>query len=45
MRIACLNDCGNVVYKDFLAKILDSDKKMNEIFGVPLWPRLRRPEM
>ena len=26
-------DCGNVLYKDFLVKILDSDDKMNEIFG------------
>ena len=26
-------DCGNVLYKDFLVKILDSDEKMNEIFG------------
>ena len=26
-------DCGNVLYKDFLVKILDSAGKMNEIFG------------
>ena len=26
-------DCGNVLYKDFLVKILDSAEKMNEIFG------------
>ena len=26
-------DCGNILYRDFLVKIIDSDKKMNEIFG------------
>ena len=26
-------DCGNVLYKDFLVKIRNSDEKMNEIFG------------
>ena len=26
-------DCGNVLYKDSLVKILDSAEKMNEIFG------------
>ena len=26
-------DCGNVAYKDFLMKVINSDEKMNEIFG------------
>ena len=26
-------DCGNVAYKDFLVKVINSDEKMNEIFG------------
>eukprot|EP00435_Cladocopium_sp_Y103_P026418 s4552_g6.t1 len=28
-----MKDCGNVLYKDFLKKVIDDDKKMNEIFG------------
>eukprot|EP00435_Cladocopium_sp_Y103_P006431 s934_g2.t1 len=28
-----MKDCGNVLYKDFLKKIIDDDNKMNEIFG------------
>eukprot|EP00435_Cladocopium_sp_Y103_P029299 s941_g7.t1 len=28
-----MKDCGNVLYKDFLKKIIDDDHKMNEIFG------------
>eukprot|EP00435_Cladocopium_sp_Y103_P021927 s3816_g5.t1 len=28
-----MKDCGNVLYKDFLTKVIDDDNKMNEIFG------------
>eukprot|EP00435_Cladocopium_sp_Y103_P053623 s370_g17.t1 len=28
-----MKDCGNVLYEDFLKKIIDDDSKMNEIFG------------
>eukprot|EP00435_Cladocopium_sp_Y103_P044669 s3107_g12.t1 len=28
-----MKDCGNVLYKDFLKRVIDDDGKMNEIFG------------